>query len=50
VPLNDSQYQQKKETELTNWLTNERAKGTITTFDTWKEVVPMEPVLQVQQQ
>jgi parvulin-like peptidyl-prolyl isomerase len=46
VPLNDSQYQQKKETEFNNWLEAERSKPGVTTYDVWKERVPTEPSLQ----
>jgi peptidyl-prolyl cis-trans isomerase D len=49
VPLNATQYEQKKETELSNWLVNAQAKATINTFDVWKQRVPTEPALQVQQ-
>jgi parvulin-like peptidyl-prolyl isomerase len=46
VPLNASQYQQKKETEFTNWLATRRSEGSVTTYDIWKERVPTEPSLQ----
>jgi parvulin-like peptidyl-prolyl isomerase len=49
VPLNGSQYDQKKETEFSNWLVTERGKSTVETFDTWKQRVPTEPALQNQQ-
>lgn len=49
MPLNSTQYDQKKETEFSNWLVNARGKSTIETFDIWKERVPTEPALQVQQ-
>jgi parvulin-like peptidyl-prolyl isomerase len=48
-PLDATQYQQKKETEFSDWLTTIREEATITTFDIWKERVPTEPVLQAQQ-
>jgi len=49
LPLSDSQYQQKKETEFNNWLTAAKEEATIETFEIWKERVPMEPSLQLQQ-
>jgi peptidyl-prolyl cis-trans isomerase D len=49
VPLNGTQYDQKKETEFSNWLVNARGKSTVETFDVWKQRVPTEPSLQVQQ-
>ncbi len=49
-PLNATQYEQKKETEFGVWLTNIREEASITTFETWRQNVPMEPALQVPQQ
>ena len=49
VPLNDSQYQQKKDTEFNSWLEAERSKEGVTTYDVWKERVPTEPSLQAAQ-
>ncbi|HLO14100.1 MAG TPA: peptidylprolyl isomerase [Anaerolineales bacterium] len=49
LPLTDAQIQQKKGTEFSNWLADQRKKATIKTFDIWKERVPMEPTLQPQQ-
>jgi len=49
LPLDDTQYEQKKQTALSDWLTAAREEATVTTFDIWKERVPTEPVLQVQQ-
>jgi len=49
MPLNASQYEQKKQTEFTNWLTDARKNAKIQTFDIWKERVPTEPTLQPQQ-
>lgn len=49
LPLSDSQYQQKKGTEFTNWLTNARSQATIQKYDIWKQRVPAEPTLQPQQ-
>jgi peptidyl-prolyl cis-trans isomerase D len=49
-PLNASQYEQKKETEFSEWLTTVREEATITTFEIWKQHVPTEPALQAPQQ
>lgn len=49
-PLDDTQYQQKKQTEFNDWLTATREAAKITTYDVWKEQVPTEPSLQTQQQ
>ena len=46
LPLSDSQYEQKKETEFNDWLTAAKEEATIETFESWKEHVPMEPTLQ----
>ena len=46
LPLSDTQYEQKKETALSDWLTAAREEATIETFETWKERVPTEPALQ----
>ena len=48
-PLNATQFEQKKETEFTDWLTAFREDADITTYESWKEVVPTEPALQAQQ-
>jgi parvulin-like peptidyl-prolyl isomerase len=50
VPLNAMQYEQKKENEFADWLTANREDADITTYESWKAVVPTEPVLQDQQQ
>ena len=50
LPLTSSQYDQKKETAFNDWLTAEKEKAEIETFEIWKERVPMEPSLQAQQQ
>lgn len=49
LPLSDNQYEQKKETALSDWLTAAKAEATIETFETWREHVPTEPALQAQQ-
>jgi parvulin-like peptidyl-prolyl isomerase len=46
MPLNASQYQQKKETEFSNWLADARKNAKIQTFDIWKQRVPVEPTFQ----
>jgi parvulin-like peptidyl-prolyl isomerase len=48
-PLDASAYQQKRETEFTDWLTSIREGATITKYDIWKERVPTEPALPAQQ-
>ena len=48
IPLNSSQYEQKKETDFSNWLVVKRGQSEITTYDVWKERVPTEPTLQAQ--
>jgi len=48
VPLDNAQYQQKKETDFSNWLVTKRGQSEITTYDVWKERVPTEPALQLQ--
>ena len=45
-PLNASQHEQKKEAEFTEWLTTVREGASITTYETWRQNVPMEPALQ----
>lgn len=45
-PLTAEQYQQKKETDFTNWLTTKREQSDVKTYDVWKERVPAEPTLQ----
>jgi peptidyl-prolyl cis-trans isomerase D len=45
-PLSAAQYEQKKATEFTQWVTDTRAKADVKTFDIWKERVPTEPTLQ----
>jgi parvulin-like peptidyl-prolyl isomerase len=50
LPLSASQYEQVKDTAFNDWLTAEKEAATIETFESWKEHVPTEPALQVQQQ
>jgi parvulin-like peptidyl-prolyl isomerase len=45
-PLSAAQYEQKKATEFSQWVTDTRAKADVKTFDIWKERVPTEPTLQ----
>jgi parvulin-like peptidyl-prolyl isomerase len=45
-PLSAAQYEQKRATEFTTWVTDTRAKADVKTFDIWKERVPTEPTLQ----
>ena len=46
LPITDSQFEQKKQTNFTEWLATIRESADIQTFDIWKDRVPMEPVLQ----
>jgi peptidyl-prolyl cis-trans isomerase D len=48
LPLTDSQYEQKKETAFTDWLTATRESAEITTYETWKAKIPTEPSLGIQ--
>jgi peptidyl-prolyl cis-trans isomerase D len=44
LPLTDSQYQQKRETEFNDWLTKTKETASITTYDdVWMGIVPTEP-------
>ncbi len=45
LPITDSQYEQKKQTALNDWLTTARKEAKVTTFDIWKERVPAVPTL-----
>jgi parvulin-like peptidyl-prolyl isomerase len=49
IALNATQYEQKKETVFTDWLTATREDSDITTYEGWKQVVPTEPALQAEQ-
>ena len=49
-PLNATQFEQKKETVFTDWLTAAKEDTSITTYETWKQIVPTEPALQAAQQ
>lgn len=44
-PLNPSQFQQKKESAFTEWLGTVREQASITSYDAWRQHVPMEPAL-----
>jgi parvulin-like peptidyl-prolyl isomerase len=48
LPLTDSQYQQKKETAFSDWLTTSREAAAIITHEVWKQRVPAEPALAIQ--
>lgn len=48
LPLTDSQYQQKKETVFSDWLTTTRETAAIITHEVWKQRVPAEPALAIQ--
>ena len=46
LPITDAQFEQKKQTNLDDWLKTIRESADIQTFDIWKTRVPTEPVLQ----
>lgn len=46
LPITDSQFEQKKQTNFDDWLSAARESADIQTFDIWKTRVPTEPVLQ----
>lgn len=48
MPLSGTEYERKKDTELSNWLTTKREEAEITTYEIWRERVPTEPSLQSQ--
>lgn len=48
MPLSGTEYERKKDTELSNWLTTKREEAEITTNEIWRERVPTEPSLQSQ--
>ena len=43
IPLNASQYEEKRQTAFTEWLTKTREAADITIFDVWKQRVPTAP-------
>lgn len=47
-PLNASQLEQKKESAFTEWLSTVREQASITTYENWRQYVPMEPALPTQ--
>lgn len=44
-PLSDAQYQQLQLTKFNEWLTQQRSKENVQTFDYWHEQVPTEPTI-----
>ena len=52
-PLDATDYEQKREAAVTDWLTKTRADateaGTLIIHDTWKAIVPTEPAALIQQ-
>lgn len=44
-PLSASQYQQLRQTNFTDWLTQQRQSHDVQTFDYWQERVPTEPTI-----
>jgi peptidyl-prolyl cis-trans isomerase D len=47
-PLTDSQINTAKQLVITDWLTQAKQSAKITTYNFWKTIVPMEPVIQGQ--
>jgi peptidyl-prolyl cis-trans isomerase C len=43
LPVNASQYNEKRQTAFTEWLTKTREESTVTIFEVWKERVPTAP-------
>jgi len=43
IPLNASQYEEKRQTAFTEWLTKTREEAAITILEVWKERVPTAP-------
>jgi len=43
ISLNASQYEEKRQTAFTEWLTEVREGAEITIFEVWKERVPTAP-------
>jgi parvulin-like peptidyl-prolyl isomerase len=48
LPLTGTQYEQKKQGVLEDWLTEVRETATVTINEVWRERVPTEPTLQQQ--
>jgi peptidyl-prolyl cis-trans isomerase D len=44
-PLTDAQYQQLQLTKFNDWLTQQRSKENVQTFDYWRERIPTEPTI-----
>lgn len=44
-PLSTSEFQQIRQTEFDNWLTQQRAAQEVETFDYWRDRVPSEPTV-----
>lgn len=47
-PLTDSEFENVKQLAFSNWIAQEKEKAKITTYDFWKNIVPLEPTLQGQ--
>src|SRR5688572_20804012 len=43
IPLDAAQYEEKRQTAFTEWLTKTREEANITILDIWKERVPTAP-------
>jgi parvulin-like peptidyl-prolyl isomerase len=50
IPLNATQYEEKRQTAFTEWLANTREEADITISETWQERVPPAPASLGQQQ
>jgi peptidyl-prolyl cis-trans isomerase D len=48
LPISDSQFEQKKQTALEDWLTTARKDAKVTIHDIWTQRVPTEPTLPAQ--
>jgi foldase protein PrsA len=48
IPLDASQYQEKRQTAFTEWLTKAKEDADVKTFDIWKQRVPTAPPSQGQ--
>jgi peptidyl-prolyl cis-trans isomerase D len=47
-PLTDSEFENAKQLAISEWITQAKEKAKITTYDFWKNIVPLEPTLEGQ--
>jgi parvulin-like peptidyl-prolyl isomerase len=47
-PLTDSEFDQVKQIAISEWVAQAKEKAKITTYDYWKNIVPLEPSLEGQ--